>query len=159
MAASFPSLILNHVLSVVSLLTTLWLVHCVCSNSACLSSDSQLLDCFTIPVVLLLSWFFLLVRYKAVHFVGVGVCLLGIGCMVGADVLVGRQQGLGKTHTHTNNTLPAPRANITVLLNNHLIKHLQRPIINVYCSDSLEAFSLLCPSRKYPNHPNTQGPH
>lgn len=57
----------------------------------------QLLDCFVIPVVLLLSWFFLLVRYKAVHFVGVGVCLLGMGCMVGADVLVGRQQGLGKS--------------------------------------------------------------
>lgn len=57
---------------------------------------SQLLDCFAIPVVLLLSWFFLLVRYKAVHFVGAGICLLGIGCMVGADILLGRQQGLGE---------------------------------------------------------------
>ncbi|XP_029903177.1 solute carrier family 35 member F1 [Myripristis murdjan] len=56
----------------------------------------QLLDCFVIPVVLLLSWFFLLVRYKAAHFIGVGVCLLGTGCMVGADVLVGQQQGSGE---------------------------------------------------------------
>ncbi|XP_070844242.1 solute carrier family 35 member F1 isoform X1 [Chaetodon trifascialis] len=59
-------------------------------------SSVQLLDCFVIPVALLLSWFFLLVRYKAVHFVGTGLCLLGIGCMVGADVLLGRQQGLGE---------------------------------------------------------------
>ncbi|XP_037305240.2 solute carrier family 35 member F1 isoform X1 [Pungitius pungitius] len=57
-------------------------------------SSVQLLDCFGIPVVLLLSWFFLLVRYKTVHFVGVGLCLLGVGCMVGADILLGRQQGL-----------------------------------------------------------------
>ncbi|KAJ8383358.1 hypothetical protein AAFF_G00221480 [Aldrovandia affinis] len=55
----------------------------------------QLLDCLILPVVLLLSWFFLLVRYKALHYVGVTVCLLGVACMVGADVLVGRQQGLG----------------------------------------------------------------
>ncbi|XP_010151809.1 PREDICTED: solute carrier family 35 member F1, partial [Eurypyga helias] len=55
-----------------------------------------LLDCFVIPVVILLSWFFLLVRYKAVHFIGIVVCILGMGCMAGADVLVGRQQGAGE---------------------------------------------------------------
>ena len=65
-------------------------------TSLCLCPSSQLLDCFVIPVVLLLSWFFLLVRYKAVHFVGAGLCLLGVGCMVGADILLGRQQGLGE---------------------------------------------------------------
>ncbi|XP_075940199.1 solute carrier family 35 member F1 [Anarhichas minor] len=59
-------------------------------------SSVQLLDCFVIPVVLLLSWFFLLVRYKAVHYVGAGLCLLGVGCMVGADILLGRQQGFGE---------------------------------------------------------------
>nr|XP_056712198.1 solute carrier family 35 member F1 [Euleptes europaea] len=56
----------------------------------------QLLDCFVIPVVILLSWFFLLVRYKAVHFIGIVVCILGMGCMAGADVLVGRQLGAGE---------------------------------------------------------------
>ncbi|XP_061610066.1 solute carrier family 35 member F1-like isoform X2 [Phyllopteryx taeniolatus] len=56
----------------------------------------QLLDCFVIPVVLLLSWFFLLVRYKAVHIAGTVLCLLAIGCTVGADVLLGRQQSLGE---------------------------------------------------------------
>ncbi|KAB0394295.1 hypothetical protein E2I00_005705 [Balaenoptera physalus] len=55
----------------------------------------QLLDCFVIPVVILLSWFFLLIRYKAVHFLGIIVCILGMGCMAGADVLVGRHQGAG----------------------------------------------------------------
>ncbi|XP_075993400.1 solute carrier family 35 member F1 [Genypterus blacodes] len=59
-------------------------------------SSVQLLDCFVVPVVLLLSWFFLLIRYKPVHFVAMGVCLLGVGCMVGADILLGRQEGLGE---------------------------------------------------------------
>lgn len=49
-----------------------------------------------IPVVILLSWFFLLIRYKAVHFLGIFVCILGMGCMAGADVLVGRHQGAGE---------------------------------------------------------------
>lgn len=67
----------------------------------CLCPSSQLLDCFAIPVVVLLSWFFLLVRYKATHLVGAGLCLLGIGCMVGTDVLFGWQQGLGE-YPHTD---------------------------------------------------------
>ncbi|XP_076374039.1 solute carrier family 35 member F2-like isoform X2 [Tachypleus tridentatus] len=46
----------------------------------------QLLDCFTIPVVLALSWILLKVRYKIVHILGVGVALLGVGCLVWADL-------------------------------------------------------------------------
>nr|XP_015197207.1 PREDICTED: solute carrier family 35 member F2 isoform X1 [Lepisosteus oculatus] len=53
----------------------------------------QLLDCFVIPVLMGLSWYFLKTRYRIVHYVGVGVCLLGVGAMVGADVLSGRDQG------------------------------------------------------------------
>ena len=45
----------------------------------------QLLDCFTIPVVLLLSWAVLKVRYQIIHIIGVSVCLMGIGCLVWAD--------------------------------------------------------------------------
>uniref|UniRef100_A0A3B4FVS0 Solute carrier family 35 member F2 n=1 Tax=Pundamilia nyererei TaxID=303518 RepID=A0A3B4FVS0_9CICH len=53
----------------------------------------QLLDCFVIPVLMLLSWFFLKTRYRVIHFVAVAVCLLGVGAMVGADILAGRDQG------------------------------------------------------------------
>ncbi|XP_076606834.1 solute carrier family 35 member F2-like [Chaetodon auriga] len=53
----------------------------------------QLLDCFVIPVLMVLSWFFLKTRYRLVHFIAVTVCLLGVGAMVGADVLAGRDQG------------------------------------------------------------------
>lgn len=53
----------------------------------------QLLDCFVIPVLMVLSWLFLKTRYKPVHFVAVLVCLSGVGAMVGADFLAGRQQG------------------------------------------------------------------
>ncbi|XP_026184351.1 solute carrier family 35 member F2-like [Mastacembelus armatus] len=53
----------------------------------------QLLDCFVIPVLMVLSWFFLKTRYRVVHFVAVTVCLLGVGAMVGADILAGRDQG------------------------------------------------------------------
>lgn len=53
----------------------------------------QLLDCFVIPVLMLLSWFLLKTRYRVLHFVAVVVCLLGVGAMVGADILAGREQG------------------------------------------------------------------
>ncbi|KAK4295535.1 hypothetical protein Pmani_031909 [Petrolisthes manimaculis] len=50
----------------------------------------QLLDCFVVPVVLALSWLFLKVRYKLVHVLGVGLCLLGVGCLVWANVEDGK---------------------------------------------------------------------
>lgn len=53
----------------------------------------QLLDCFVIPALMLLSWLILKTRYRPVHFVAVLVCLLGVGAMVGADILAGRDQG------------------------------------------------------------------
>ncbi|KAM3869013.1 solute carrier family 35 member F2-like [Diretmus argenteus] len=53
----------------------------------------QLLDCFVIPVLMLLSRFLLKTRYRLVHFVAVAICLLGVGAMVGADLLAGRDQG------------------------------------------------------------------
>ncbi|KAE8294908.1 Solute carrier family 35 member F2 [Larimichthys crocea] len=53
----------------------------------------QLLDCFVVPVLMLLSWWILKTRYRLVHFVAVCICLLGVGAMVGADLLAGRDQG------------------------------------------------------------------
>uniref|UniRef100_A0A914CGM1 Solute carrier family 35 member F2 n=1 Tax=Acrobeloides nanus TaxID=290746 RepID=A0A914CGM1_9BILA len=46
----------------------------------------QLLDCFTIPVVMVLSWLFLSVRYLMSHIVGVAICIVGLFCIVYADV-------------------------------------------------------------------------
>ncbi|XP_059187702.1 solute carrier family 35 member F2-like [Centropristis striata] len=53
----------------------------------------QLLDCFVIPVLMVLSWWVLKTRYRPVHYVAVCICLLGVGAMVGADLLAGRDQG------------------------------------------------------------------
>ncbi|EPB67616.1 hypothetical protein ANCCEY_13290 [Ancylostoma ceylanicum] len=47
----------------------------------------QLLDCSTIPMVLLLSWLFLSVRYLISHIIGVCICLIGIACLIWADIL------------------------------------------------------------------------
>ncbi|XP_066103584.1 solute carrier family 35 member F2 isoform X1 [Saccopteryx bilineata] len=55
----------------------------------------QLLDCFGIPVLMALSWFVLYARYRVIHFIAVAVCLLGVGTMVGADILAGREDNSG----------------------------------------------------------------
>jgi len=61
-----------------------------------ISLHTQLLDCFGIPVLMALSWFILRARYRLIHFLAVAVCLLGVGTMVGADILAGRQDSEGK---------------------------------------------------------------
>ncbi|KAM4742748.1 solute carrier family 35 member F2-like [Anableps anableps] len=53
----------------------------------------QLLDCFVIPVLMVLSWWILKTQYRLIHYVAVFLCLLGVGAMVGADLLAGRDQG------------------------------------------------------------------
>ncbi|XP_032400773.1 solute carrier family 35 member F2-like [Xiphophorus hellerii] len=53
----------------------------------------QMLDCFIIPVLMILSWWILKTRYRLIHYVAVCLCLLGVGAMVGADLLAGRDQG------------------------------------------------------------------
>nr|XP_033805614.1 solute carrier family 35 member F2 isoform X2 [Geotrypetes seraphini] len=55
----------------------------------------QLLDCVGIPVLMALSWFILRSRYRVIHFVAVAVCLAGVGTMVGADILSGREHNNG----------------------------------------------------------------
>lgn len=55
----------------------------------------QLLDCFTIPTVLVLSRVLLHVRYKWVHIFGVVICLWGVACLVWADIQEGIPQGQG----------------------------------------------------------------
>lgn len=50
----------------------------------------QLLDCSTIPMVLLLSWLFLSTRYLLTHIIGVGICLVGITVLIWADALEGK---------------------------------------------------------------------
>lgn len=45
---------------------------------------------------MVLSWLVLKMRYRPVHYVAVCICLLGVGTMVGADLLAGRDQGSSK---------------------------------------------------------------
>ncbi|XP_068174107.1 solute carrier family 35 member F2-like isoform X2 [Antennarius striatus] len=44
-------------------------------------------------VLMILSWWALKTRYRPVHYIAVCICLLGVGAMVGADLLAERDQG------------------------------------------------------------------
>lgn len=46
----------------------------------------QLLSCVAIPVALALSCLVLGVRYRMVHIIAVSVCLIGVGCLVWANI-------------------------------------------------------------------------
>ena len=60
-------------------------------------NSKSLLDCFGIPVLMALSWFILYAGYRVIHLIAVAGCLLGVGTMVGADILAGREDNTGET--------------------------------------------------------------
>ena len=55
----------------------------------------QLLDCFSLVSVMILSRFCLKIRYKVQHLGGAAVCLLGMVGLVLTDVLVGKNDNQG----------------------------------------------------------------
>lgn len=46
----------------------------------------MLLDCWTIPCVMVLTWFLLKTHYLRGHFIGVALCVLGLGLVLLSDV-------------------------------------------------------------------------
>lgn len=57
----------------------------------------MLLDCFTIPCVMVLSRVFLRTRYHAVHGVGVAICIAGLACLVVSDHLADNNASAGNS--------------------------------------------------------------
>jgi solute carrier family 35 protein F1/2 len=53
----------------------------------------QLLDCFTIPIVMLLSRALMRTKYNAKHLGGAAICLLGLGLLIASDLLSKRNEG------------------------------------------------------------------
>ena len=56
-------------------------------------SPPQLLDCFTILAVMVLSYVFLKTRYKLINIMGVLLTVIGIACLVFADFNSSRNKG------------------------------------------------------------------
>uniref|UniRef100_A0A8C2BBK0 Solute carrier family 35 member F2 n=1 Tax=Cyprinus carpio TaxID=7962 RepID=A0A8C2BBK0_CYPCA len=98
----------------------------------------QLLDCFVIPVLMVLSWIFLKTRYRPLHFIAVAVCMLGVGAMVGADLLAGRDQG-SSSHVLLGDGLVLVSAALYAVSNvcqEYTVKNLSRVEFLVLCPPS-----------------------
>ncbi|KAI8068459.1 hypothetical protein BC940DRAFT_326077 [Gongronella butleri] len=52
--------------------------------------SAMLLDCWSTPVCMILSYFFLKVRYRWVQFLGVFIALVGLAMLVVSDVITGK---------------------------------------------------------------------
>lgn len=64
----------------------------------------QLLNCFTIPVVMLFSCFFLSIRYMMSHIIGVAICLIGVMFVIYGDAISDSNLTKGK-HSVVNQFL------------------------------------------------------
>jgi len=53
----------------------------------------MLLDCFTIPIVMILSRIFLKATYKTKQFIGVGVCVIGLIVLILSDYFYNNRKG------------------------------------------------------------------
>ncbi|KAI9481433.1 MAG: hypothetical protein EXX96DRAFT_649907 [Benjaminiella poitrasii] len=55
--------------------------------------SAMLLDCWSTPVCIILSYFILKVKYRWVQYVGVFIALCGLGMLVASDVITGKNYG------------------------------------------------------------------
>lgn len=60
----------------------------------------MLLDCWSIPCVMVLTWFFLSTKYRFKKIAGVAVCVAGLVMVVFSDVHAGDQSGKHRCFIH-----------------------------------------------------------
>jgi solute carrier family 35, member F1/2 len=58
----------------------------------------MLLDCWSIPCVIVLTWIFLKTKYGLRKFIGVGVCVAGLILVVFSDVHASDRASKNKPH-------------------------------------------------------------
>ena len=76
----------------------------------------MLLDCFAIPAAMLFSYAFLKSRFSFWHFVGVCMCVCGLGVVVLSDYMLAGEDGEGDTRTHTDTHPQAVKGDLLCLL-------------------------------------------